>query len=368
MKNFLKSFKRPTKLQLKKFTKQAVSILLGNAIAASATAFFIVPNGLVMGGTSGVGILVRNLLVGAGQTGAIVDWAVNLTVYIANIILFIIGAIFMGKKYAAATFAGTLLYPTFMAIYNPLNQLYVDAHGGVPMGGSNPLLAVIAGSLIFGLGLGIVVRVGASTGGTDIPPMIIHKYFNVPVGVSMMILDCSIVALQLVAVDIDTALYGIIITVLSSVIVEQVSPIGLRRTQVKIISKKYKEIRQMILTKMNRGVTMLYGKSGFLQERCFVLMTVVANRDVVRLKNEVWKIDPSAFLTISVISEVRGNGYTNEETVYLPKHQMKEDIEDDLIDVTEKFNENVPPAQLLKTDCAVQESVSLQPEKEEKTE
>lgn len=120
--------------------------------------------------------------------------------------------------------------------------------------------------------------------------------------------------------------------------VDVVSPIGLRRAQVKIISKKHKEIREMILTKMNRGVTMLYGKSGFLQQKCFVIMTVVSNRDVVKLKNEIWKIDPTAFITISVISEVRGNGFSSEQ-IALPKQQMMEDLED----VTEQYSSSAPP-------------------------
>ncbi len=336
------SFKKPTKNQVKRFAVHSLYIFLGNAIAAGAAAFFIVPNHFVMGGTTGIGIFVRNLLEASGKTGAMVDWAVNLTTYIANIILFIIGALLMGKKYALATLAGSLLYPTFMTIYTPLNDLYINATGyAMGAGGAfgSPMLAMIIGSLLFGLGIGLVVRVGASTGGTDIPPIILHKYFNFPVSVTMMCLDCSIVALQLIApqVDLNIALFGILITVFSAIVVDVVSPIGLRRAQVKIISKKHKEIREMILTKMNRGVTMLYGKSGFLQQKCFVIMTVVSNRDVVKLKNEIWKIDPTAFITISVISEVRGNGFSSEQ-IALPKQQMMEDLED----VTEQYSSSAP--------------------------
>lgn len=335
--SFQLKWKKPTKNQTKRFLIHFLYILLGNAIAAAATAFLIVPNNLVMGGTSGIGIFIRNLMEQNGVSSNITEWVVQVTVYAANIVLFIIGAIFMGKKYAAATLAGTLLYPTFMTIYKPLNDLYIKTYG-VPVGGSNLLLAAVIGALIFGLGIGIVVRVGASTGGTDIPPMILHKYFNLPVSVTMMCLDCTIVALQLIAkeVNIDIVFYGFIITILASVVIEVVSPIGMRKAQVKIISKKYREIREMILTKMNRGVTMLYGKSGFLQQKCFVIMTVVSNRDVVKLKNEIWQIDPSAFITISVISEVRGNGFSTDEKIALPKQEMGADT--DLEDVTEQFN------------------------------
>ena len=335
------TFKKPTKNQTKRFMINFLFIVLGNAITAAATAFFIEPNNFVMGGATGIGIFVRNLLAKAGKTAELyawVDWVVIFTTYAVNIFLFIIGAIFMGKKYAAGTLAGTLLYPTFMAIYKPLNDLYVKAVG-MPMAGSNPLLAVIIGSLLFGLGIGIVVHVGASTGGTDIPPMIMHKYFNLPVSVTMIALDCTIVALQLICVDFDMILFGILITVISSIVIDVVSPIGTRRSQVKIISKKYREIRQMILTKMNRGVTMLYGRTGFLQEKCYVVLTIVSDRDVVKLKNEIWKIDPTAFLMVSVISEVRGNGFSTDEKIALPMQQLNED----LIDVTDEFNAGAPP-------------------------
>ena len=173
--------------------------------------------------------------------------------------------------------------------------------------------------------------------------MILNKYFNIPVSVSLIVLDGLIVVINLFAASLDMALYGVVVTVLSSVVVDMVSPIGTKRAQVKIISKQYRQIREMILDKMNRGVTMLYGKSGYLQQKCFVIMTVISNRDVVKLKNEVYKIDPSAFLTVSVISEVRGNGFSSEQ-VALPKPENE-----DLEDVTEQYNAGafpppVPPA------------------------
>ena len=104
-----------------------------------------------------------------------------------------------------------------------------------------------------------------------------------------------------------------------------VSPVGLKRTQVKIISRKYREIRLMILNDLNRGVTMLYGKTGFLQENCYVLLTIVNNREVVRLRNAIQKIDPDAFLMFSVVSEVRGRGFSSEKKA-LPREREASDL------------------------------------------
>lgn len=318
----LPKLKKPTKKQVWNFIRYALIVVAGNALAAAASAFFIIPNDFVMGGTTGVGIFVRNLLDNGNE------WIVSLTVYIANIGLFIVGAIFLGKKFALATLAGTLLYPSFISIFTLLNNLYMDAHEGHALAYTDPLLAVICGSILFGFGIGIVVRMGASTGGTDIPPLILHKYFGVPVSVGLWILDLSIVFLQLFAnIPVEMVLYGVVITLLSSVIIEVVSPIGMRKAQVKIISKKHKEIRDMILNKMNRGVTTLYGQTGFLKEKCFVLLTIVSNRDVIKLKNNIQEIDPEAFLMVSVVSEVRGNGFSSDR-VALPKSEEKEDLEE----------------------------------------
>lgn len=122
-------------------------------------------------------------------------------------------------------------------------------------------------------------------------------------------------------------MYGVVITLLSSVIIDVVSPVGMRKAQVKIISKKYKEIRDMILNEMNRGVTTLYGQTGFLKEKCFVLLTIVSNRDVIKLKNRIQEIDPEAFLMVSVVSEVRGRGFSSDR-IALPRSEEKEDLEE----------------------------------------
>lgn len=322
MKSF--QFKKPSRRDVLHFLRYLLMVLLGNALAAAGSAFFVLPNHFVMGGTTGIGIFVRNL-VGAEQ-----EWIVSLTVYVANMILFAIGAWLLGKKFALATLAGTLLYPTFMTAFNALYDVYEARYGAFT---TNPLLAAICGALIFGLGIGIAIRVGASTGGTDIPPVIFQKYFNWPVSVTLWVLDFSIVLLQLVAPDIgaEEILYGVVITLISSIAVEKISPIGRRRAQVKIVSRNYRVIREKILG-MDRGVTLLYGKTGFLKEHCFVLLTVVSHRELVKLKNMVYEADPDAFMTISDVSEVRGRGFSSEKVLY-PRSEERADPED-LVEVS----------------------------------
>jgi len=310
-------FTKPTKQQVWKFIKYWLIVIAGNAIASAAAAFFIEPNNLVMGGTTGIGIFIKHLLERAGKTG--LDWVVSLTVYVANIALFILGACLLGKKFAVATAAGTILYPSFLSLFT-----LIDSKLHSPMVMEGDILPVIFGALLFGIGLGMVIRVGASTGGTDIPPLIFHKYFGIPVSVGMWGIDLSIVVLQAAAGSgVKDILYGILITLVSSFLVDQVALIGSKRAQVQIISRKHEEIRKMLLNKLNKGVTMLYGKTGFLRDDCYVIMTVVSNRDVVKLKNEVEKIDPEAFFMVNVISEVRGRGFSSDRVV-LPKSEERD--------------------------------------------
>ncbi len=317
--------KKPTRRQVLRFLLNSLIIVFGNAVAAAASAFFIGPNHFVMGGTTGFGIFVENVLTRYttfSETATL--WARNIAVYAINITLFIVGAILLGKKLVVTTLAGTLLYPSFLSLFTLANNVYLDAHAGQPVASEDPMLAAFMGALLFGFGVGIVIRVGASTGGTDIPALIFHKLFATPVSVTLWICDFTIVALNLIAVDIDRILYGVVITLISSVVVDKVTPIGMRRTQVKIVSAHYKEIRDMILTKISRGVTVLYGQTGYLKKDCHMLLTVISHRQLVTLKAEVRKIDPEAFMTISVVSEVRGRGFQSEGVEFLLPREKEE--------------------------------------------
>ncbi len=315
-------FGNPTRRQVYRLFLNILFIVAGNAITAAGSAFFIVPNGFVMGGTTGIGIFVKNMLIKYSTvSGEWQDWAIQITVYTLNIILFVVGSILLGKKFAISTGAGTFLYPTFLSLFTPLQEAYFNRFGhniGADGELGSPLFAMLCGSLLFGLGVGLVVRVGASTGGTDIPPLIFKKYFNAPISVTMWITDFSIVALNLIAApSLESVLYGVFITLISAIIVDKVSPIGMKRIQVKIISAHYREIRDMIMNKVSRGVTVLYGQTGYLKKPCHMLLTVISSRQLVTLKSEVEKIDPDAFMTVSTVSEVRGRGFHTEGVEFL---------------------------------------------------
>jgi len=312
--------KKLTRKQVMRFLLHSLIIIVGNAVAAAASAFFIEPSRLTMGGTTGLGIFIGKFWDN--------DFAVSFTIYMVNGALFILGAILLGKSFAIATLAGTVLYPSFHLLWQYLNRLYMAAHDGNPMiPASQPMLAAVIGSIVFGIGIGTVMRVGASTGGTDVPALILHKFFNLPISAGLWTCDLTIITVQFFTTSPEYVFYGYVISLLSSFIIDKVSMIGMKKTQVKIISKKYKEIREMILNDLMHGVTLFYGKTGFLQEKCFIVMTVVSNRELVKLRNEVQKIDPEAFMMVSEIAQVMGRGFSTERIV-LPRSEEREDLEE----------------------------------------
>ncbi len=303
------------------FAEYACFVLLGNAITAAGAVFFLDPNGFVMGGVTGLGIFVRNLIPPTAGNEVLRSWVVNLTVYAANLVLFFLGTAFLGRKFALATLAGTLLYPAFMSLFKLANDAYLAANGNLPMGAEpngTSVLAVICGAGLYGLGTALVMRIGASTGGTDIPPLILNKYFGISVSGSLWAIDFCIILLNFFAgASVNDILWGVVIAILTSVVLEALLPVGVKQMQVKIVSKEYEKIRGMITEKLDRGVTVLYGETGFLQEDCRMILTVVRRRELVRLKKEVQAIDPEAFLMVSVISEVHGRGFTMKKAARL---------------------------------------------------
>lgn len=290
-------------------------VVVGNFITAFAAAFFVLPDGLIVGGTTGLGIFIEQFIEGS---------AVSLIVFALNAVLFLIGALLLGKKFAFSTLLGTVLYPAFLALGEFVHEAVL---GSATLTGDDVMLSTVCGGLLLGLGIGIVVRQGASTGGTDIPALIFNKFFGVPVSVSLWSLDLIIIAMQIATGGLSFALYGIIMALIQAFVVDVITPIGLRKFQVKIVSERWREIREMLLSQV-LGVTVLYGQTGFLQEKCHMLLTVVSTRNLVKVKNEIQKIDPNAFLTISVVSEVRGRGYTTERVVLPPERRGTEDLQE----------------------------------------
>ena len=181
------------------------------------------------------------------------------------------------------------------------------------------MLNTIFAGLGIGIGLGIVIRTGASTGGMDIPPLILNKYFRIPVSVSLNVFDILILLPQILYNPPERVLYGILLVMIYTTVLDKVLVMGNTKTEVKIISKQVEEVRQAILAQVDRGVTMLYGEGGYKQEQKQIVLSIVSNRELPQVERLIRQIDPEAFMIISRVTEVRGRGFS------LSKHYGEEE-------------------------------------------
>ena len=178
----------------------------------------------------------------------------------------------------------------------------------------DPFLCMIFAGLIFGVGIGLVLRQGASTGGTDIVAVILNKKFGLPVSGTLYVVDALVLLTQVFFVDSpEQILYGVLFVLCYSVLLDVVLTSGKSRIQLQIISPRYEEINQMILRKFDRGSTLYRTEGGFSRTASYAVQTIIGKRELFRLREEILLIDDKAFIVISQVSEVNGRGFTLEK-------------------------------------------------------
>lgn len=271
--------------------KDVFWVIFGNTLNAFAVAFFILPNDLAMGGGTGISLIVNHFF----------NIPISVFVLIFNIIMFVIGAALLGKKFAVTTSISTFYYPFILGVFQNVIGSYSATN--------DIFLNTFFAGLLMGLSLGIVVRAGASTGGMDIPPLVINKYFGVSVSSAMYVCGCIILAVQLTFRDTEKILYGIVLIMITSLVLDKMIVLGKQRVQLQIISEKSEEIKQAIMEKVGRGVTVLYGETGYMGERCNIVLTVVSNRQLLKTERIAKSIDPSSFVIVNSVKEVAGKGF-----------------------------------------------------------
>jgi uncharacterized membrane-anchored protein YitT (DUF2179 family) len=166
------------------------------------------------------------------------------------------------------------------------------------------------GGIMIGIGAGMVIRGGASSGGMDVPALLMNKYFKLPLSTAVYIVDLTILGLQAFQTPGDQVLYGVVMVLIYSALIDKVSLIGRNRVEVQIVSEKNQEIRDFILENLDRGVTMMQGRTGYLEKETEVVMSVISNRQLSSLERNVHHIDPNAFMVVNRVSAVVGEGFS----------------------------------------------------------
>lgn len=267
-------------------------VVLGNTLYALSVKLFLLPANLISCGTTGIGLVVNHL------TGI----PLSAFVFAFNVAMLILGWLILGKQFALTTVFSSLFYPIALEL---LDRILGDVQIT-----ENILLNTIFAGLGLGIALGMVMRGGASTGGMDIPPLILKKLFHIPVSVSLWTFDFFIMLTQMLFHTLEDLLYGVLLLMVISFALNKVLLLGTSKTEVKIVSAKADTIRDAILSKVDRGVTILHGEGGYLHTSTEVILSVVSNHEMPKIERLARDIDPDCFMIVSRVTEVWGRGFS----------------------------------------------------------
>lgn len=276
----------------KQFLRNSAAIVCGNALYSLSVAAFLEPAGLITGGATGIALAVGRLT-GLSVSGFLLFF---------NLAMLAWGWLVLGRAFALNTLASSILSPIFLALWERLL-----AGRGLT---DDIVLCTIFSGLGIGAALAIVIRAGASTGGMDIPPLVLQKWFHWPVSATMMVFDVAIVLGQIPFSPLPQVLYGIVMILTHTIVMDKMLMMGESRTEVKLISERSEELCEAILSQLDRGVTILNGAGGYTHEPAAVLLSVVSNRELPKLERLVHDIDPACFLIVSRVTEVSGRGFS----------------------------------------------------------
>lgn len=265
-----------------------VQIVLGSVLGAMAYPLFLVPNHVAPGGLTGLAMVFNYLF----------HLPVGTMSLVMNVPLFLIGYRAMGRMFVFRSLAATVLFSVLIDVI-PLPAMTYE-----------PLLGALFGGVLLGAGLGLILRGGATTGGTDMAARMIHNRFqHISVGAILFFIDCCVVAMAGLFIEAEYALYAFISLYASSKLIDTVMNGLTREKACYVISDEHERVRREIMEKLDRGVTVLSAEGGYSREKRPVILCVLSAQEVGRLKAIVRGADERAFVFISDAHEVLGEGF-----------------------------------------------------------
>lgn len=266
-----------------------LGIIAGSALVALALDWFLVPNRIAAGGVSGL----------ATVTHYVFGWPVGATMLAVNLPLFAASIKVFGLRFGLGTIVGTVTTSVLVDVLAPfLQPLTQDA-----------ALAAIYGGVLAGIGIGVTFRFGGSTGGTDMAARLLNRYTALSVGRSLLVFDGLVIALAGIVFNAELALYAFLSVFVTGKAIDVLQEGSSYAKGAFIISQRSGEIGQAILQQLDRGATALKGRGLYTQEDRDVLFVIVARHEIHQLRQLVHRLDPRAFMVITDVSEVLGEGF-----------------------------------------------------------
>ena len=290
-------FKRTRIRQISK-PEQYIMITLGIFLMVSGFYFFLIPAEVVAGGVTGLGLVLNEAF----------GFSISITVLIANMLLLLFGLVVLGKKVFFRSIYGSLLFPAVLYIFERFIPLF-DLQGDM-------FISVIFGGALLGVGFGVVLKYGGTSGGTDIPVKILNKKMNIPVSFSIYLIDGIIVALGII-VFFETSgilggLYALITIYISGRVADVVVVGSNSKKAMQIITDHPDEIKDAIYKAIIRGVTEVSIKGGYTKEKKTMLVTVITRQEYYIIRNIIANIDENAFVYVTPATEIHGDFFERE--------------------------------------------------------
>lgn len=270
------------------------TIILGNVFVAFAVSTLVLENQLISGGVTGLGIVTNH------YTGI----NISLIVGIINVLLFLLGLFFIGKKFALSTLISTFAFPVLLEFFNT-NAIFHNYC-------QDTLLAVVLAGCLVGIGVGLMIRSDASSGGMDIIAIILNRKLGIPVFIMVNVFDFIILCMQATFSNPTKILYSIILVFVTSFMLNKTLTKGSKMVQLVVISDCHEMIKKMIIEEADAGVTSLYSQKGFNETDTKTLLTIIPPVKLTKIKEQIKLIDPVAFMVVATVDEVSGRGYTLE--------------------------------------------------------
>ena len=282
-------------MQKKTFKKKMLDMVLifvGTFILAISVEYFILPFNILSGGVAGLAVALNPFL----------HIDKTLLANLLTVVLFLLGWLVLGKEFAINTVFSSLLYPVFTTL---LSRFPIPLE--IPT-----MLASFYAGFLGGVGIGLIMRAGASSGGMDIPPLILHKFTGIPVSTLILVTDGITVLLGIMAYDISAALIGMVSVFACSIAIKKILEAGqgTEAKSVQIISDSYEEIVSRIDSELDRGVTLTKAIGGYSKEEKIVVLCVVNGQQYTRLLQIIRETDPKAFVITTDASDMHGEGFT----------------------------------------------------------
>ena len=281
-----------SKKDARRWAKLLFFLVIGNVMIAFAVCAFVVPNRFMLGGATGMAIFLRNFL----------PLRLSVLSALVNGALFLLGLACLGRRFAATALFSTVFFPLVLAVFEPLPWTTMFLQ--------DRTIAALFGAVVMGMGIGLIVRAGGSSGGMDIPPIILQKYRGIPVGNSIFAFDALIIAAQMCYQGPSELVYSLTILLLVSIVINRTVVWGGGKVQVIVISPRYRQIAEALLNDCDCGVTLLSSEGGWQGEKSCALLSVMYAKKYPRVRDTALRIDPDAFIITSNVTGVMGKGYT----------------------------------------------------------